>query len=229
MARVALWIGVVGLVVGGCGDGEAAPTSTSTVPPTTISVAGSQTALEAVSTWLDALSIGRYAVADEVVVENQFVLMLAVESYSVELYDELMAGGITPEISRTFWESFVAGVRGFTGADITEVEVVGQEPFVAYGRQFAAVSAESPRGDLTIVAVLGPDQRWYVDLLATFGPGFAPLFNLWIDRLPPDATGPIDVLAGEQASLEVGRDRIQGAGGEEARAELTALLERLAA
>ena len=89
-------------------------------------------------------------------------------------------------MSATFWESFVLGVRGFTGAGITEVEIMGSEPFTAYGRQYAEVEATSPRGDLTVVAIEGPDGRWHVDLLATFGQGFAPLFNQWVERLPAD-------------------------------------------
>lgn len=209
----------------GCGGSEAT-TSTSSAPvSTTVPAAGSATPLEAVTTWLDALSIGRYRLADEAVVADQFVLVLAVESYSVELYDDLVADGIDPSVSTTFWESFQAGVRGFTGADITEVEVVGERRFTDYGRSFAEVAGESPRGDLSIVSVLGEDGTWRVDLLATFGPSFAPLFNLWVDRLPPDVVHPIDDLRRQRPSLEVARDRVRPES--DARADLDGLLSRL--
>ncbi len=220
-------VGLCAMLLGGCGGDDAESTTTRGLPSTTTTIAGGETPLTAVTEWLDALSIGRYPVADVVVVEQQFVLMLAVESYSVELYQDLVSGGISQEVSRTFWESFVAGVRGFTGADITEVDVLGEERFDAYGRRFAEVEATSPRGDLTIVSVMGEDGRWYVDLLATFGPSFAPLFNLWVERLPADAAGPVEALAGQRASLEVARDRAQGTNGGDAQAELQTLLERL--
>ena len=153
--------------------------------------------------------------------------MLAVESYSVELYDALVSDGIPPAASETFWDSFVLGVRGFTGADITEVDILGEERFEAYGMAFAEVEATSPRGDLTVVAVQSANGRWHVDLLATFGPSFGPLFDLWVDRLPPDRTGPVDALARQQASLQVARDRASAANDIEAQADLESLLERI--
>lgn len=225
MLRLASSIALCAVLLGGCGGDEAdQPTTTSRAPATTVA-SGGASPLDAATIWLDALAIGQYRTADTVVVQEQFVLLLAVESYSVDLYDELVQGGISPDVSRTFWESFVAGVRGFTGAAITEVDVLGQEPFEAYGRSFAEVDVRSPRGELTIVTIEGDDGRWQVDLLATFGPSFAPLFNLWVDRLPDDADHPVRALQGQVASLQVARDR--AAGGGEARVELVALLDRL--
>jgi hypothetical protein len=203
--------------------------ATTTIVPagTTTTLAGEPTPLAAATTWLDALSIRQYPVADVVVVEEQFVLMLAVESLSVDLFEELVSGGISAEVSRTFWESFSAGVRGFTGADITEIELVGERRFAAYGNEYAEVEAISPRGDLTVVTVRSPDGQWFVDLLATFGPSFAPLFNQWVDRLPPESAAPLQALAHQRASLEVARDRARDAGAEDARIELEALIARL--
>lgn len=218
---------VFAALLGGCGGGEAETTTTTHPATTTTTVTGGASALEAVTTWVDGLAIGRYPIVDDVVVRDQFVLVLAVESYSVELYEDLAAAGVAPGVSRTFWESFVAGVRGFTGADIAEVEVVGAEHFEAYGRSFAEVEAVSPRGDLTVVAIQEADGRWYVDLLATFGPSFAPLFNLWVDRLPPDPGGPVDSLAAQIGSLRVARDRASGLADQIARMELDSLLERV--
>jgi hypothetical protein len=195
--------------------------------PITTMLAGEGTPLAAATTWLDALSIGQYPVADVVVVEEQFVLMLAVESFSVDLYDELVTNGISSEVSRTFWESFSAGVRGFTGADITEIVLVGERRFTAYGNEYAEIAATSPRGDLTVVTVQSADGQWFVDLLATFGPSFAPLFNQWVDRLPPESDSPRQALASQRASLEVARDRARVAGAEDARVELEALIARL--
>jgi len=194
---------------------------------TTTTLAGEPTPLAAATTWLDALSIGQYPVADVVVVEEQFVLILAVESLSVDLFEELAAGGISPEVSRTFWESFAAGVRGFTGADITEIELVGERRFTVYGNEYAEVEAISPRGDLTVMTIRRPDGQWFVDLLATFGPSFAPLFNQWLERLSPESAAPLQALTRQRASLEVARDRARDAGAEDARIELEALLARL--
>ena len=226
MLRLAVGVVMVALLLGGCGgDDAASPTSTTAPPaPTTSTLPdGGATALEVVTAWLDALSIGRYGDADRAVVEDQFVLLLALESYSLDLYDDLVANGISPAVSRNFWESFVTGVRGFTGADITEVEVVGAEPFDAYERSYAAVEAQSPRGDLTVVALQGEDGRWRVDMFATFGPSFAPLFNPWLDRLGP-GTPPEEALAGELPSLQVARDRAGLLQDETALAELNGLL-----
>jgi hypothetical protein len=215
------------MLLGGCGGDEAEPTTTGTPSPTTTIVTGGQTPLEAATNWLDALAIGRYAAADVLVVEEQFVLLLAVESFSPQLYENLVSGGISPAVSRTFWESFVAGVRGFTGADITEVGIVGESRFAAYGREFAEVEATSPRGDLTIIARQEPDGQWYVDLLATFGGSFAPLFNPWVERLPGEISEPLEALARQQPSLEVARDRAENANGDGAGTELERLLDRL--
>ena len=215
------------MLLGGCGGEEAEPTTTTRPPTTTTTVTGGASPLEAVTAWFDGLAIGRYPIVDDVVVNDQFVLMLAVESYSMELYEDLAADGVSPAVSRTFWESFVAGVRGFTGADITEVEILGAERFEAYGRSFAEVEAMSPRGDLTVVVIQEGDRRWYVDMLATFGPSFAPLFNLWVDRLPPGPGGPLDALAAQIASLQVARDRASNLSDQEARLQLDDLLERV--
>ena len=215
------------MLLGGCGGEEAEPTTTTRPPTTTTTVTGGASPLEAVTAWFDGLAIGRYPIVDDVVVNDQFVLMLAVESYSMELYEDLAADGVSPAVSRTFWESFVAGVRGFTGADITEVEILGAERFEAYGRSFAEVEAMSPRGDLTVVVIREGDRRWYVDMLATFGPSFAPLFNLWVDRLPPGPGGPLDALAAQIASLQVARDRASNLSDQEARLQLDDLLERV--
>lgn len=217
------------MLLSGCGGGEsAATTSSAVVATTTTALSGGSTPLEAVTTWLDALAIGQYSGADDMVVAEQFVLVLAVESYSVELYDELVAGGVSREASRNFWESFVAGVRSFTGAAITEVDVLGEQRFEAHGRAFAQVEARSPRGDLTVIAVQDADEQWLVDLLATFGPSFAPLFNLWVDRLPPEATHAIGSLQDQTASLRVARDRAEAVGNAEAVMELDGLLGSLA-
>ena len=227
MLRFAFLIVVGAMLLGGCG-GDEVESSTTGAPSTTTTIAtGGQTSLEAATAWLDALSIGRYQAADIMVVEDQFVLLLAVESFSPELYESLVAGGISPEVSRTFWESFVAGVRGFTEADITEVDVIGERRFAAYGRDFAEIEALSPRGDLTIIARQEPDGRWYVDLLATFGPSFAPLFNPWVERLPGDVSEPLEALARQRPSLELARDRAEGTPGDQAGTELELLLEQL--
>jgi hypothetical protein len=215
------------VLVAGCGDDDGGATTTTALAPTSTTLTGEDTPLAAATTWLDALSVGQYPVANVVVVEEQFVLMLAVESFSVELYEDLVSRGISAEVSRTFWESFAAGVRGFTGADITEIELVGERRFTTYGNEYAEVEAVSPRGDLTIVTVRGPDGQWFVDLLATFGPSFAPLFNQWVERLPPESAAPRRALTNQRSSLAVARDRASEAGSEEARLELEALIARL--
>ncbi|MDH3605997.1 MAG: hypothetical protein OER12_03285 [Acidimicrobiia bacterium] len=227
MVKNVLSIGLLALVLVSCG-GDSAEPSTTLTPTTETSVTGGETALAVVDEWLDALAIGRYGVADVMVVDEQFVLLLAVESFSVDLYEALVEDGIGQEVSATFWESFVLGVRGFTGAGITEVEILGADPFSAYGRRFAEVEATSPRGDLTVVAILGDDARWHVDLLATFGSSFAPLFRQWVDRLPAGADAPLQALGRQRASLEVARDRAIAAGEDEARVELDDLLALLA-
>jgi len=85
----------------------------------------------------------------------------------------------------------------------------------------------SPRGDLTIIARQEPDGRWYVDLLATFGPSFAPLFNPWVERLPGDVSEPLEALARQRPSLEVARDRARDTPGDQAETELELLLGQL--
>lgn len=174
--------------------------------------------------WLDALTIERFTVADDMVIEQQFVLIVAVESFSIDVYRDLVATGVAPAVSRNFWGSFVAGLRGFTGAAIAEVSVEGERRFAAYDIEFAEVGLVAPLGEASVVARLESDGRWYVDLLATFGSGFSPLFNSWLERLPAEATDPREALQAQRSSLRLARDRLQSGADTEVVAELDRLL-----
>lgn len=223
-------LGLVAVLVAGCGSRGADTTATSARPSstTTTVVTGGTTPLEAATVWLDALTLERFETAGAAVVDGQLVLLVAVESFSTDVYDDLVTNGISPSVSRNFWSSFVNGLRGFTGAAITEVSAQGERRFSAYGSEYAEVGLESPLGSATVITMLEADGRWYVDLLATFGPGFSPLFNMWLERLPADEPEPRFALEAERASLQVARDRLVGTADQETLAELERLLTNLA-
>lgn len=176
--------------------------------------------------WVDTLAIGAYEEADLVVGESQVVLLIAVESYSPEIYHQLADEGVDSEMSRNFWASFVGGFEAFTGAAITDVVVGEERQFVAEGRNFAEVDLISSRGDATVIA-MQDEGRWFVDVLATFGPSFSSLFNLWVERLPADATAPRAALGRQAVSLKVARDRLNPELDSGAAAELDRLLGQL--
>ena len=188
---------------------------------------GKATPAEAVAFWVDTLAIGSYQAAELVVDEAQVVLLIAVESYSAEVFEQLSADGVDPDVNAAFWSSFVGGFEAFTGAAITDVGVGAERPFEYGGRSFAEVDLFSSRGEATVIAIV-EDGRWYVDVLATFGPSFSSLFNLWIERLPPEATAPRLALSQQATSLAVARDRLDPELEAGAVAELTLLLDRLA-
>lgn len=229
VSRFTLLLGLAAVLVAGCESGGADTSVTTARPePTTTTVAiGGASPTDAVTLWLDALTIERFDLADQVVVADQFVLLVAVESYSVDVYRDLLDNGVSPAVSRNFWASFVSGLRGFTGATITEVAVEAERRFAAYGSDYAEVGLTSPLGSASVVTRLESDGRWYVDLLATFGPGFAPLFNLWLERLPPDQIDPQEALIAERPSLMVARDRLEGAADAETIGEVERLLDAL--
>lgn len=221
-------IGVVlVLLASACGGGDEASSSISpTAAPTTSAVVGEASPSEAVAFWVDTLAVGSYHNAGLVVGEDQVVLLIAVESYSPEVYAQLADDGIGQDMSRSFWSSFVGGFEAFTGAAITEVVVGEERRFRAGGQNFAEVDLLSSRGEATVIAV-EEERRWFVDVLATFGPSFASLFNLWVERLPPDATAPRAALREQSISLTVARDRLDRELDAGAVAELDLLLESL--
>jgi len=221
-----LFIGVVlTLIAASCGSDRAADSTTTRAPTTiTVVIRGQATPIDAVAFWVDMLAIGSYEGADLVVKEDQVVLLIAVESYSAEVFEQLSKDGVD---HAAFWSSFVGGFEAFTGAAITDVAVGAEHPFEFGGRSFVAVDLFSPRGDVEVIAT-EESGRWYVDVLATFGPSFSSLFNLWIERLPPEATAPRLALSQQSTSLAVARDRLDVTLDAAAVAELTLLLDRLA-
>lgn len=225
VSRWVLLIGVLALVATAC-NRATNTTTTARAPATTTTLGGEATPADAVARWVDTLALGSYQEADMVVDEAQVVLLIAVESYSPEVFDQLARDGVDASMSSSFWESFVAGFEGFTGAAITDVVVGGEHRFEADGREFAEVELLSPRGDAMVVAVKD-EGRWFVDVLATFGPSFSSLFNLWMERLPPEATAPRDALGLQLTSLSVARDRLDPDLSPESYGELERLLEVL--
>lgn len=229
VSRFTLLLTLAAVLVAACGSGGADTTVTTAPPETTTTTAamGGSSPTDAVTVWLDALTTERFDIADQVVVSGQFILLVAVESYSVDVYRDLLDNGVTPEVSRNFWASFVSGLRGFTGAAITEVAVEGERRFAAYGSEYAEVGLASPLGSASVVTRLERDGRWYVDLLAAFGPGFAPLFNLWLERLSADEIDPRQALLAERPSLQVARDRLVPGPDAETIDEIDRLLDAL--
>ncbi len=221
-----LFAGVLALIAASCGSDRAADSTTTRAPTTTtvVTIRGQATPIDAVAFWVDMLAIGSYEGADLVVEEDQVVLLIAVESYSAEVFEQLSKDGVD---HAAFWSSFVGGFEAFTGAAITDVAVGAEHPFEFDGRSFAAVDLFSPRGDVEVIAT-EESGRWYVDVLATFGPSFSSLFNLWIERLPPEAAAPRLALSQQSTSLAVARDRLDSNLDAAAVAELTLLLDRLA-
>lgn len=223
-----LSIGVLALIATSCGTDRDASSSSSPPDATaTVGVGGEPTAADAVVSWVDTLAIGSYEDADLLVDQAQVVLLISVQSYSPGIYEQLTRDGVDSEMTRDFWASFAGELEAFTGVAITEVVVGEERSFEADGRSFAEVDFFSSRGEATVIAI-EDGGRWYVDVLATFGRSFSSLFNLWIERLPPDATAPRGALAEQSVSLTVARDRLDPELDAEAVTELNLLLDRLA-
>lgn len=222
-----LLIGVFVVLTASCGGAGTVTTATQPPTPATSAPGGEATPADAVARWVDALAVGSYQDAGMVVDEAQIVLLIAVESYSPEVYDQLASDGVDATMSHSFWASFVDGFEGFTGAAITDVVVGEERRFEAGGRDYAEVELLSPRGEAMVVTV-EDEGRWYVDVLATFAPSFSSLFNLWMERLPAEAVAPREALGRQRSSLSVAKDRLNPELDAEALGELDLLLGRLA-
>lgn len=185
-----------------------------------------ENAHDAVAFWIDSLVLGRYDRAHMTVEPDQFLLAVAAEGETSELYERLAADGVPEGARVNFWASFVSGFEEASGGRLDTLVVQPEEPFTLFGRQYAVVELTGPEGGVDMVAVLDPQRSvWYLDLFGTFGPALLPLFQPWVGALEDDSGAKLSMQS-EADSWRVASERLPD-WDEAGRAEIAALLSAL--
>jgi hypothetical protein len=206
-------LGLLGLLLTGCALGDAGTTTTlvpTTLPPVATTVTHAQASPEdAVGYWIDSLVLARYDTAGRVVEPDQFLLTVAAEGFSSDLYDRFIAQGVPTDVRLNYWSSFVAGFEGISGERLDTLAVGPSRRFTRLGRTYAGVDLVGPNGEAAVImAVYDLEEAgWYVDLIASFGSNLAPLFSTWYDQLPPDSSARERLMA-QLPSWEVAAARV---------------------
>lgn len=206
-------LGLTGALLSGCAGDDADSTNTTaptTLPPVATTVTHAQASpTDAVGYWLDTLVLARYDKAHMVVEPDQFLLTVAVEGFSTDLYDRFAAGGVPADVRVNYWASFVAGFESMSGSRLETLAVGAGERFSRFGRTYAAVDLIGPEGEAAVLVAVYDveDGGWYVDFVASFGPSLAPLFSTWYDQLPEGSAARAR-LVGQLPSWQLAAERV---------------------
>lgn len=212
-AKVRRWVALLLAIAGllsACGDGAAGDSTTTTlaVSSTTTLVPGMDNAHDAVAFWIDSLVLGRYDRAHMTVEPNQFLLAVAAEGETSEIFDQMASTGVPVDARVNFWTSFVDGFEDASGARLDTLAVQAEAPFQMFGGQFAVVELLGPDGGVDMVAVRDQDRgTWYVDLIGSFGPSLVPLFQPWVAGLEPESAA-MDAMQQGAVSWQVSAARL---------------------
>ena len=224
--------GFLGLLLAACSDGDSqtTTTTTTTVPPVATTVSHAQASpADAVGYWLDTLVLARYDKAHLAVEPDQFLLTVAVEGFSSDLFDRFAAEGVPADVRVNYWASFVDGFEVISGERLDTLAVGAVERFAGFGKTYATVDLIGPAGEAAVIIAVYDieEDGWFVDFMASFGPSLAPLFSTWYDQLSADSAAR-RLLISQLPSWQVAADRIPLWDVDSAEI-LDAVLDRLAA
>lgn len=196
------------------------PTTTAARP-----LLGADTPKQAVRTWLTELSDGDYQSTARVVHDHQLALLAAAEGQQPAEVLATLRDGVPSTMRHNFWEAFTEGFPAFSGEQLEGLVVGEADAFRVDGRRFAAVTLVLPRrvGSTEVVTSRDGEDRWWVDLFASFGPAFARPLRSWLETIPRANEGAWvwEAVAAERLSLQAALQRSERSG------ELAALLAEL--
>lgn len=154
------------LLVAACGSAEEpATTTTSGVSPVGPAAV--------VSEWLEAVIASDAQRLAELVDGDGLVILAAIENgFSEEGIAALLDEGMSTELVEEYWASFRAGFADFAGFPLRSIEVGSYEEFSLGEDPYAAVTISGGEGVTRVIASRRED-RWRLDLIASFGPAFA--------------------------------------------------------
>ncbi len=199
---------VVAMFVQGCARGLApdATEQSSTTRPEPVETVGAATGQLAVQSFLAAVEAGSAERLAPLVSDLQMALLVGVEDPTGDLMAELVTDDVPVGVARNFWAAFADSFEPFAGADLTGWRIGSDRAVIVEGVTYVFVEIEHDLGSTELVAVEGTNG-WTVDLIASFGHSFAPVFNHWLDGSPANAATWGPVLAGQIASIEMSVDR----------------------
>ncbi len=180
------------------------PTEPSTAPTVTTVATGSPTPGEAVRQLFAALDAEQVVAVEDLVIEDQVVLMIALEGASASEVAAMLERGIPETSEELFWTSFRDTFPRSTGEHLADLIVAEDSMFTIEEVHFATVDVSfraEPGVSHWIVQQV--DGRWKVDLFATFGPVVALPLRLWLATLPagPDTETVKAAIARQRPSL----------------------------
>jgi len=177
------------------------PDSGSSLPPNE----GGLTAEVAIESFLTALEEGS-SEAGEMVAPNQLALLIGVEEPTGDLMTGLLTDGVEPEVASNFWQSFSESFEPFAGTNLAGWETGESRAVISDGTTFVFVTVEHELGESELVAAEA-GGAWFVDIVASFGHAFAPVFNHWLDGEPVRQAEWEDAMIDQRVSVLMAMDR----------------------
>jgi hypothetical protein len=169
---------LLGTLAVGCGDGDEA-TTTTTEPPATFPTA-------VVQDWLDAVASGDLIGIAAAVEETSATILIAAENgYDTAELASLLDGGLTEGVASSYWSTFASSFRDFRGLSLDDLTVGDFRSLAVPEGEFAAVELIGPEGASYVLTRRDESGRWWIDMVATFGPALVRTLR----RLLDDAVG----------------------------------------
>ena len=145
----------------------------------------------AVVAWFEAIDGGDAEGASSATHSETLALILGIENgldaVAIATY---LDDGVPMEMQAPYWESFADGFVEFASRPISTLTVGESERFTSEGHEFASVPISGgPGSGSVVIARERVDGSWEVDLVASFGDGFAQLLAGEYDDLPDTENG----------------------------------------
>lgn len=169
------------------------------------SVQGAASAMLAVEQFLNDLEEGS-SQAGDLVSADQLGMLIGVEDPTGVLMAKLLTDGIDTTVATNFWEAFATSFEPFAGGDLQGWRLGDTRAVITNGTTFVFVGIEHELGESEMV-VVDTGSGWQVDLLASFGHTFAPVFNHWLEGAPGEASIWEPAFARQATSVGMAIDR----------------------
>lgn len=199
MLRVLAAILLLAVTASGCTSADE-PTST-TRPP----AVGASSPTRALRTLLAAVQEGDLDEVARVTFDDQVALLIALDGATTSEARRLLDEGV-PEQSRSmFWTSFRDTYARNFDEEVSDMLVAEHDRVTVDLVSFAVVDValRKTSGQTRWITRLDNDDRWRVDLFATFASTFAQPLRLWLTTLRDDADAAIvrRAIAAQRPSL----------------------------
>lgn len=186
----------------------AAACTSPTEPPTPATVTtvltGAPTPDAAVRELFVAIDSEQIGGVEDLVVEDQVALLLALEGASAGEVAAMLDDGVSEPSEQMFWTTFRDTFPRSTGEHLADLIVAEGSVFTVEEVRFATVDVSlRTESGVSHWLVQQVGERWRVDLFATFGSVIAMPLRLWLATLPlgPDTDQIKAAIARQRPSL----------------------------